>query len=478
MSSISNWPLFNRAAFAFIVATAAIRLYVASSFELGVDEAHYLLYGHFIALSYFDHPPLVGWIHYLFQSLFGNSIQSARLPAILIGALVSWQVYRYIGTLSSQYHGFLAMLCINAIAMFNALFLMFLPETLLLALIIPTLKQATLIFTTNRLSSWLLLALYAGLAGLSKYTAIIIFIAILLFFILHQRWRLLFSWKMMLFLTLGLLMITPVIIWNIQHDWVSFTYQANHVTAGSHYHITSFLQSIAAQSIAYFPPFFLLAYWRIRYYNNSNLRANLAIFIAVTMLLFFHVNAFKHVALPHWSAVAYFLLIIHLFDKSNNKFYSSNKVMLISLITSALITMLLLVELAFKVIPFPDYASPHRDIYGMKQAVSFAKSIQQPNETLATINWTLASRVMYYAMQQNLPFALLDKRFDQFDIWHANAQVSHNYLIISTHFFHDDISKLMQCKSIKNVGDLPIMLGQHRVNTIYFTRCTQYERMR
>ena len=35
---------------------------VGAAVGLSVDEAHYLLYALHPALSYFDHPPLVGWV--------------------------------------------------------------------------------------------------------------------------------------------------------------------------------------------------------------------------------------------------------------------------------------------------------------------------------------------------------------------------------------------------------------------------------
>jgi 4-amino-4-deoxy-L-arabinose transferase-like glycosyltransferase len=73
----------------FIIFVAIIRLLLAPLVGLGVDEAHYVLYGLNLDLSYFDHPPLVGWVEFISTSVFGTSEFGARLPAILIGFLVS-----------------------------------------------------------------------------------------------------------------------------------------------------------------------------------------------------------------------------------------------------------------------------------------------------------------------------------------------------------------------------------------------------
>ena len=65
------------------------RLFVSSRHGLGVDEAHYVLYGIHLDLSYFDHPPLIGWIEGIFLILFGKSEWAARLPAIICGIVSS-----------------------------------------------------------------------------------------------------------------------------------------------------------------------------------------------------------------------------------------------------------------------------------------------------------------------------------------------------------------------------------------------------
>ena len=72
----------NRAAVWLIAAFTAVRLAVAPTFGLGTDEAHYVLYAKFLDLSYFDHPPLVGWTHALFYYTLGTNEFLARLPAM------------------------------------------------------------------------------------------------------------------------------------------------------------------------------------------------------------------------------------------------------------------------------------------------------------------------------------------------------------------------------------------------------------
>ncbi|MDI6727156.1 MAG: glycosyltransferase family 39 protein, partial [Smithellaceae bacterium] len=100
----------------------AIRLVVAPLFGLGVDEAHYILYARHIDWSYLDHPPLVGWLHFLFYRLFGTGEFLARLPAILLFALDSLLVYNFTIRIShSRQTALWATLAVNSSFLLNAL---------------------------------------------------------------------------------------------------------------------------------------------------------------------------------------------------------------------------------------------------------------------------------------------------------------------------------------------------------------------
>ncbi len=57
-----------------IAAFTALRNAVVLTFGLGTDDAHYVLYAKFLDLSYFDYPPLVGWIQALSFSSSSSTI--------------------------------------------------------------------------------------------------------------------------------------------------------------------------------------------------------------------------------------------------------------------------------------------------------------------------------------------------------------------------------------------------------------------
>ena len=58
---LGPWP----ATLWLTLVVAALHLLVAGRVPLSADEAHYALYGLHLDWSYFDHPPLVGWLQAL-----------------------------------------------------------------------------------------------------------------------------------------------------------------------------------------------------------------------------------------------------------------------------------------------------------------------------------------------------------------------------------------------------------------------------
>ena len=71
----------------------AAHAYLAFALGLSVDEAHYALYAAHPALSYFDHPPLVGWAQIPFVWLGGSDWLIRIVPLVLWG-ITAWALWR------------------------------------------------------------------------------------------------------------------------------------------------------------------------------------------------------------------------------------------------------------------------------------------------------------------------------------------------------------------------------------------------
>jgi len=460
----------------FITAVALLRLLIAPHIGLGVDEAHYVLYGLHLDWSYFDHPPLVGWTQYIFTSIFGVNEFGARIAAILIGFFTSLFLYQLIYQIDKNAtKTFLAVLALYASFIFNALFLMLMPDTLLFLLIIPIIFALIRLEKEPSTKNWLILGVLLGLAGLSKYTAVLFIVPIILYLLLKKRYELFYSPKLLIAIAIALFIISPVLYWNIKHNWISFTYQSAHVVGSTHIHWLGFFKSLGAQFGAYNPLLVPLAFYGLyRALRSKNDTLFLSGLFGLTLISFFTYAALYKTALPHWSALFYLLFIplgtYYMLD-------ISKKYVKFAIIFGLFISTLAYAELVFKFIPQPDYNSIHRDIYGwntiMKRANAAIKDDKK--EALAVTNWTLASRAMFYNRNYPSKVYLLDKREDQFDLWEDKDKKGKDMIIINTHFFHKDVAASMKCDKVYPLESFDINISNHRVNTIELLMCKNFQ---
>ena len=464
----------------FITIITLVRLLTIGHFGLGVDEAHYVLYGLYPALSYFDHPPLVGWTEKAFTVLFGVNEFAARLPAVLIGAAATALLYAWLLRIfASKRLALWGAFALNAAFLFNALFMMLMPDTLLFLFLIPVMAVALRIEAHNRLGDWLLLGVLLGLSGLSKYTAFLFVVSLLLYFILRRRWDLFLTPKLLPAVLLAAAVVSPVLLWNMQNDWISFAFQSEHVSGSGGIRFSAFFQSVAAQFGAYSPFLFPVAFYGL--YRALKSPQQPALFLSgifgAVIMLFFTYNSFFARALPHWTALFYLLFIpigtVMLLQKSG----AWKKYVYSAVGVSGLITLLLYAELRAPFIPFPDFKSMHRDLYGwgtiMKHA---AAQITDPaHEAAAVTNWSLASRALYYGRPYGIDTYLIDGRYDQFDLWQKGTPDGKDLLFITTHDFKKGVKPSMGCMRTEPAETFDLTLNGRKVNRITLTWCRGYK---
>lgn len=466
----------------FIIVVAILRLTLAPFVGLGVDEAHYVLYALNLDLSYFDHPPLVGWFQYIFTSVFGTNEFGARVGAILIGFITSLFIYKLIFDINKNpTEAFITVLALHASFLFNALFIMLMPDTLLFLLILPIIFTVVKLEEENSLGMWILLGILLGLAGLSKYTAVLFVIPIVLYFIIKKRYELFYAPKIIPAILIAIAIISPVIIWNIQNDWASFTYQSEHVVGENSINWKAFFSSIGAQIGAYNPFLFPVAFYGLyKALRSKNSTLFLSALFGLVLIVFFTYASLYKTALPHWSALFYMLFIpvgsYYILQTSK----ASIKYLKFAIVFGLFISSIAYAELGFKFIPLPDYQSLHRDIYGWDLVMKKANEqiTDTKTQAIAVTNWTLASRAIYYNREYNSSVYLIDNRKDQFDIWEQTSPIKKDLIVINTHFFKKDISTYMKCEEVLPLTEFDIILNKNKVNTIKFTTCKNFQGLR
>ncbi|MFO7569663.1 MAG: glycosyltransferase family 39 protein [Smithellaceae bacterium] len=476
-------PRADRHIWILIGLFSLLRLLVAPLIGLGVDEAHYVLYAQYLDWSYLDHPPLVGWLHAIFFYTMGSNEFLTRLPAVLLFAATSYLAYLFVLRLTRSIQmSLFSVLALNCSFMLNALGFMLLPDSILLFLVFVLIFVAERILLEKRSVDFIYLGLILGLMGLAKYTAILLVPPLILFFILQKRYDIVFSPYMFMAALIALLMIMPVVYWNVTHDFVSFRYQSGHVFGSMGNSVKNFGVSLAAQFGAYSPFLFIVAlYGFFKSIRSREPALRLAVLLGGTIFFFFLFSAVFDKTLPHWPGLFYALFIpvgTYMLLSSAKKW--KRYFLYAGIGISLILTLFMYAELAGKFIRFPEYKSPFRDIYGYREMAAVADSAIKANtssrpKAIVVLNWTMGSRVMYYNLPYGHEVFVSDTRYDQFDIWQKKTPEGFDLLILNTAFDHIDVARYLRCDRVEVAARLDLELNSSKVNSIEFVWCDNFQ---
>lgn len=423
------------------------------SIEFSVDEAHYALYAKHLAWSYFDHPPLVGWIQWPLISLTSSEGVIRLIPELLwiISVYLVYQVTLEIHRLiqgrnagylttalpSANLCGLMAVLAIIAAPLPHVLAIGLLPDTLLAPLSLGLMLMA-LRWTRKdsfSLADWIVTGLLLGLAGLSKYTAVFTAFALLLVLLASPKKSWITKSGFWIAVAIALIVISPVLYWNGINDWISFKYQIAHGSGG-----TWAWRRVAAFmgiQIACFGPLLIWgAFGFLKHCLHGQKRVLIALlsFFAIPFAIFAALSGGG--SLPHWTTPAWFCLApfagIGLAKAWSMQHRLSIRILVIGQILICLIGFGYVLSGGVNNSGGSSIKSnPIADLYGWKLAGQKAAQLAQVNKVngIAVQNWTLGSRAAWYA--QPLPVFVLDQRQDQFDLWFGQLPVGANVLLIN-----------------------------------------------
>lgn len=308
----------ERVAIGLILAFLIFRLVVAATLGLGVDECYGIGVSHDFDLSFFDHPPLSYWIVHFFIPILGNG-RALRLPFIAMFAGTTWLLYVLTRRLFGAVAGIWAVLALNLSTFFTLAGSWILPDgPLMLFLMAAVCTVAAGLFPKDRPVSpwrtWLLAGCWFGLAGLSKYHALLIVLGLVCYIVtVPERRKILLHPAPWTGAAIALVIIAPVIIWNEQHHWVSVAFQGGRATAsGSFPKIGQFAANLAGQFLWMAPwvfvPMIVSAYEALLGGRAAD-RSWFCLCLAVpAVLLFTLVPLWGDRGLPHWQMPGWLML--------------------------------------------------------------------------------------------------------------------------------------------------------------------------
>ncbi|WOD37670.1 ArnT family glycosyltransferase [Nodosilinea sp. E11] len=233
-----RWDLFDSPVWRwgrwFLLGFLALRLIFWVTAFPNPDEAYYWLWGQKLGFSYYDHPPFHAWVQGAFSRVLGRWPVVLRLPNLLSNGILGFTLYhicRYLYGDQTRDRFWLAVLLTVASPLyFWYLGLAWHDHWLVTFAVISSFLFVRYVDGSvegGQGSSWDLYgaALCLGLAGLCKYNAVFVGLGFLALVVSHQRRRqVLRDRRLYLALGLVLLVLSPILIWNVQNDFFSFRF--------------------------------------------------------------------------------------------------------------------------------------------------------------------------------------------------------------------------------------------------------------
>ncbi|HEY6996796.1 MAG TPA: glycosyltransferase family 39 protein [Candidatus Binatia bacterium] len=211
-----------------IILLVFLRLVSASLIDLSPQEAYYWNYAKHPALSYFDHPPVVAWLISAGQLVLGKTELGVRVGGFLLTLLSTGLLYALGKLWFGRRAGLWAALLFQLLPLYFVYGVLSTPDVPLNFFWLLTLYLISIAVRGGKKWAWYAAGIAFGLCMLSKYTAVFLLPSTLLLLAIDSRYHQWFIRKEpYLALLIAALCFTPVILWNMEHGWVSFGFQIN-----------------------------------------------------------------------------------------------------------------------------------------------------------------------------------------------------------------------------------------------------------
>lgn len=218
----------------FVLIVTAIRLSAAAYIPLTEDEAYYRLWAEHLHLGYYDHPPMVAWWIALGQQILGPTPLGVRLlPGLGAGVATLLVAAITLDLGGSKATALRASIWYNATITIGLGGILATPDAPATLFWVLTLWALGRIYAGKSPTWWIAAGATAGLACISKYSALFLAPGVLLWLAATQAGRqsLRTAWPWLAAIIAAAVFSTNL-AWNAAHGWLTMTKQFGRVAPG------------------------------------------------------------------------------------------------------------------------------------------------------------------------------------------------------------------------------------------------------
>jgi undecaprenyl-diphosphatase len=436
----------------WLLGLTAFHLWFISSgrWPLAPDEAHYWEWSRRLDWSYYSKGPLVAYLIAASTWLGGHTEFWVRLPAVLLGVGIAGIGYALAARIfQSERAGFLSVILLSLIPLYHAgSLLMTIDPAFVFFWGLSSLLLCRAIQRRSEMA-WYGAGFAFGLGLLSKYTMFMLLPCVLLWLAGSSKLR---GWlrrrEPYEAAVLGLLLFSPVIVWNARHGWLSGRHVLIQAGAGSRRSLGSLLlggpEFLATQLGVISPPLFILLLMAMVWAWQEGRRQGrddllLLACLSAPAFLFFQAWSFIAKVQANWAAHAYFTAAVAAAGWSEAWYSGRNRraaKRLKGLLVASIILPALLLPLAFfpellgvfgtRVPAAADLVSKRlRGWAELGSAVGEVMRASPHPPFVVSDRYQIASELAFYVPGNPRVYnANLGRRMNQYDVWGGWEELS------------------------------------------------------
>lgn len=403
---------------------------IAALMPLFPDETYYWEWSRRLAAGYFDHPPMIAWLVRAGTLLAGDTPLGVRLFPVVTGFVAGLFLMATARRLSGARAVLLTAIIFAVMPLSAAGLILATPDAPLL-----TAASATFYYVVRALQSpprsraslrwWCVAGIGLGLALLSKYTAVLVPLGIVIGLLSVRELRTRLTEPGPYVATLiALLLFSPVIMWNAGHDWLSFAFQLQHGLGGAGGSVFRRELDFIGGQIGLVSPILLVMmivaiYRAFRLPRPSSLLAIVSIFI----FAFFMYSATRRRVEANWPALAYLPALLLLATHASRRKW--DRWLGAGIVLASLLTIVTYVNAFVPILPVPARRDPTARAAGwndLARAVNRTYSQRLPISSyrthLAADRYQEASELAFHLPDHPETYALnLTTRANNYDLW-------------------------------------------------------------
>ncbi len=388
----------------------------AAGLEMHFDEAQYWEWSQQLDWGYYSKGPLIAWLIAAGEALFGHGEWQTRLFGWVAHAITIVLVFHFARQVwQSRRAAWWAALLFATTPLYFVLSLVMTTDNLMLLFWTWALWASYRALILNKEKAWYECGAAIGLGALTKLSiGLLPFIVGLLVLGQKRWWHHLRSPHLWLSLVLMLALMSPMLIWNFNNDWVMLRHDSAHIASDGR-SLSSLAIFVAGQFVVLSVIIALVATWALAkkapHEGARYLKA-----ITLGLMLFFLWKASGGKIQINWAAATYVSLLVLLAGVTIDMSKRLRTVLVTGISFSLLFTVALLFPRSFG---FDGLQDPFKKNKYWRAPLASLASQLPPADFILTDTYHLAAELAYY-WPEPLPVYITGsshRRYNQHDLW-------------------------------------------------------------